>query len=305
MVLEWGKKMEQYDLIIVGGGMAGICSAIEAKRCGLEKVLIIEKEEAIGYQMMKSEYIVCKDKNYTGKGYRLAMLQELIPLKVEVRVETTVLKIEEDNSVACICGRKGIEKIKGRAIMIATGARELGINEMQLEGDCVSGIYTVTSARHTLMSSNKKFGKRILIIGDTELERVAHLLKDDMREVVGLVGDYLDEAKKLKLSEHYYEGYELAGVYGKEKLECAILKKDDNKVIIPCDTLIFAQPLIGDEYLAMKSGLHMKTALEGDYELDGRMVFACGRCLFADQTMEETRKTAQKAIEAIVQRLAS
>ena len=297
--------MEQYDLIIVGGGMAGICSAIEAKRCGLEKVLIIEKEEKIGYQMMKSEYIVCNDKKYTGKGYRLAMLQELIPLNVEVRVETTVLKIEEDNSVACICGRKGIEKIKGKAIILATGARELGINEMHLEGDCVSGIYTVTSARQALMSSYNKLGKRILIIGDTELERIAHLLQDDMKEVVGLVGDYLDEAKKLKLSEHYYEGYDLAGVYGTEKLEYVMLKKGDKKVTIPCDALIFAQPLIGDEYLAMKSGLHMKTALANHYELDGRMVFACGRCLFADQTMEETRKNAQKAVEAIVQRLAS
>lgn len=296
--------MEQYDLIIVGGGMAGICSAIEAKRCGIEKVLIIEKEETIGYQMMKSEYIVCKDKNYTGKGYRLAILQELAPLNVEIRLGTTVLKIEEDNSVACICGRRGIEKIKGRAIMLATGARELGINEMQVAGDCVSGIYTVTSARHTLMSPNKQLGKRTLIMGNTELERVAHLLKDTMKEVVGLVGDHLEEAKKLKISEHYYEGYKLIGVYGKENLEYVTLEKDSKKVIIPCDTLIFAQPLISDEYLAMKSGLHMKTALDGNYELDGRMVFACGRCLFADQTMEETRKTAQKAVQAIVQRLA-
>ena len=105
--------MDAYELIIVGGGAAGMLCAIEAKKAGLNDILLIEKDNMLGGALCSGNYNISNELNITGKFYRKYLIEEYEKFNIETKLNTMVLKIEENNEVLCTSSATGIEKIKG------------------------------------------------------------------------------------------------------------------------------------------------------------------------------------------------
>lgn len=293
--------MANYNLIIVGGGIAGISAAIEAKNKGIQRILLIEKEEALGGILKSVEYEI--KEGLTGEAYRIHIIEALKKLDIEIRLETTALKIEEHLTVACISGRKGIEKLTGDNILMATGVTEKGKNPLEVVGDPVVGIYTTMMARKILKMPDVTLGKKVLIVGTTKLYRILDLLAANQCEVVGIVGED-EKLGQLKRTYAYYRGYELAAVYGEGRICQAMLHKGESELMIDCDAIIFATPLISDGILALKSGIEMSEVagpkVDENYETSMKHVYACGGCVAPDLTIEQVISSAQQAVSQML-----
>ena len=87
--------MREYELIIIGGGAAGMLAAIEGKKNGIDKILIIEKDPILGGTLNSAGYPINKDKTVIGKEYKETLLDEFEKYDIEVQLNTMVLKIEE------------------------------------------------------------------------------------------------------------------------------------------------------------------------------------------------------------------
>ena len=105
--------MNSYDLIIVGGGAAGILCALQGKKQGIDNILIIEKDPMLGGMLSSGNYNISENGFITGKQYKEKLMNELNSFNVEIKLNTMVLKIEDDNGVICTSSKNGIEKIQG------------------------------------------------------------------------------------------------------------------------------------------------------------------------------------------------
>ena len=201
--------MREYDLVIIGGGAAGILSSIEAKKKGINNIIVIEKDPVIGGMLSSIDYPINKDKTVTGKEYKEALLKELQDYDVEVQLNTMVLKIE-DKEVVCTSATNGIEKIKGKNIIIANGGREGGRKAIDMVGDRCSGIYNVSMTKK-IFAMNMIPGKKVFIYGNATLYMIEEYLKNSNIEVVGIVTTNGKET--YGLTDNIYEGYTIPPNY--------------------------------------------------------------------------------------------
>ena len=279
-----------YDLIIVGGGVAGLCAAVEAKERGLDKVLIIEKNEELGGKL--------EDWYFPNDKYRKLLLDKFYDQEVEVKLGTSVLKIE-GNQVACFGDRKKIEKLDAKNIVLATGGKVIEREALATNGHHLGGIHSIKCARRILNGTEKELGKRILIIGTNALESVVPLIRKKTKNIIGVVGENCEKAKALLLGQHFFDDYELEAIYGKDRVEQVVLRKDDEFLSIPCDTVLVALPLVCNNELIQKSHLSLIDKKQGLFQKSVSNIYACGQCVKADFTIDEVIRSAKTVVQTI------
>ena len=169
--------MKEYNLIIVGGGAAGILCAIEANKQGIDNILLIEKDPVLGGALNLGNYNISKENTITGQEYKKVLMDRFNDCKVDTKLNTMVLKIEENNEVLCTSSECGIEKIKGKNIILANGQKEGSRKAINMVGDRCSGIITVGMAKKIFSMDNMIPGKSILIDGDATLYMIKNNLK--------------------------------------------------------------------------------------------------------------------------------
>ena len=109
--------MQVYELIIVGGGAAGMLCAIEAKKAGLNNILLIEKDDILGGALSSGNYNISNKSNTTGKLYKEYLINEFNKYDIKTKLSTMVLKIEENNEVICTSSTNGIEKMEQKKVL--------------------------------------------------------------------------------------------------------------------------------------------------------------------------------------------
>ena len=283
--------MKAYDLIIVGGGASGILCAIEAKKTGIKDVLLIEKDNMLGGALSLGNYNISNKLNITGKDYKKHLLEEFNKYDVETKLNTMVLKIEESNEVLCTSPNNGIEKIKGNKIILANGAKEGSRKAVNMVGSRCSGIYTVGMAKK-IFSMNMIIGKKILIDGHDTLYMIEKELNRNDIEVIGIITDKKD-INNYGLTKNIYQNYEISSIEGKGRIEKVILTKDEEKIEIPCDTLLFARGGIK---------LNPKTTgpeVDDSYMTSKENVYACGNGIYIHNYIEEIEKECSELIYKI------
>ena len=294
--------MKAYDLIIVGGGASGILCAIEAKKTGIKDVLLIEKDNMLGGALSLGNYNISNKLNITGKDYKKHLLEEFNKYDVETKLNTMVLKIEESNEVLCTSPNNGIEKIKGNKIILANGAKEGSRKAVNMVGSRCSGIYTVGMAKK-IFSMNMIIGKKILIDGHDTLYMIEKELNRNDIEVIGIITDKKD-INNYGLTKNIYQNHEISSIEGKGRIEKVILTKDEEKIEIPCDTLLFARGHLSDGLVAMRSGIKLNPKTTGPEVDDSYMtskenVYACGNGIYIHNYIEEIEKECSELIYKI------
>ena len=295
--------MREYDLIIIGGGAAGLLSAINGKKDGIKNILLVEKDPILGGALNSADYNISEKGNLTGIEYKENLLKEFNELNIDVKLNTMVLKIEDSNEILCTSSECGVEKVKGKNIIIANGGKEKSRNAVQIPGDRTAGVLTVGMAKKIFGIKNMVPGKNIFIVGDSTLYMIQEDLKKHNIKVSGIITDK-NKNEVFDLSENLYPGYEIISIHGEGRLSSVTIKNGDEKKNIKCDTVIFAYPMISDGLVALRSGLKLNPnttgpAVDENLETSSKNIYACGNAIYIHKSIEEIEDECKKLIKTI------
>ncbi|EOT2917013.1 NAD(P)/FAD-dependent oxidoreductase [Clostridium perfringens] len=295
--------MREYDLIIIGGGASGLLSAINGKKDGIKNILLVEKDPILGGALNSADYNISEKGNLTGIEYKESLLKEFNELNIDVKLNTMVLKIEDSNEILCTSSEYGVEKIKGKNIIIANGGKEKSRNAVQIPGDRTAGVLTVGMAKKIFGIKNMVPGKNIFIVGDSTLYMIQEDLKKHNIKVSGIITDK-NKNEVFDLSENLYPGYEIVSIHGEGRVSSVTIKNGDEKKNIKCDTVIFAYPMISDGLVALRSGLKLNPnttgpAVDENLKTSSKNIYACGNAIYIHKSIEEIEDECKKLIKTI------
>ena len=295
--------MKEYNLIIVGGGAAGILCAIEANKKGIDNILLIEKDPVLGGALNLGNYNISRENAINGQEYKKTLMERFDKCSDDLKINTMVLKIEENNEVLCTSSECGIEKIKGKKIILANGAKEGSRKAISMVGDRCSGILTVGMAKKIFSICNMIPGKNILIDGYETLYMIQEQLKDKNINVVGIISENND-IETYGLTDKMYKDYKIVSIQGAGRITSVTLEKDGKEKVVECDTLMFARPMISDGLVSMRSNIKLNPTTTGP-EVDDKFmtsrenIYACGNGIYIHKFIEDIEEECSKLIKGL------
>ncbi len=313
------------DLVIIGGGPAGLAAAVSAKKKGLSDILLIERDRILGgilNQCIHDGFGLHTFKEaLTGPEYAQRYIDEFQSLGIEAMPETIVLSLDKDRTLT-VSSKKGFLKIQANAVILAMGCRERTAGAISLPGTRPSGVYTAGAAQNFVNLQNIMIGKHIVILGSGDIglimarrmtlegakvEAVFELLPTPSglaRNVQQCLNDY---NIPLFLSTSVFE------LHGKDRLTGVTVAQVDEKFqmihetkrFVPCDTLLLSVGLIPENELSLNAGVRLEPATSGASVDDRFMtsipgIFSCGNVLhvhdLVDHVSEEASLVGQSAV---------
>ncbi len=303
--------MKQVDLLIIGGGSAGMAAAIEAYDEGVRDILILEKDGTLGgilNQCIHNGFGLTEFKEeLSGPEYLSRFVKQVKDRGIEFKLHSYVTNISKDKVVTYSNQEDGYVEIKAKAIILATGCYERSAGAIQIPGDRVQGIITAGTAQRYLNINGYLVGKRVVILGSGDIGLImARRMTLEGAKVLcvceimpysnGLERNISQCLKDFDIP--LYLSHSVSKVIGKERVEKVIVSKvDEHMQFIPgtemefeCDTLLLSIGLIPYVSLLEKINVpigstkgalvydNMETMVEG--------IFACGNCLHVHDVVD-------------------
>lgn len=297
--------MKAYDIVIIGGGPAGLAAAVSAKKKGIDSVLILERDRELGgilNQCIHNGFGLHTFKEeLTGPEYAGRFIRQAEELEIEYKLNTMVMDINEQKTVTAMNREEGLFEIQAKAVIFAMGCRERSRGALNIPGYRPAGIFSAGTAQRLVNMEGYMPGREVVILGSGDIglimarrmtlegahvKVVAELMPYSgglKRNIVQCLDDY---GIPLKLS------HTVVDVKGKERLEGITLAQVDQKgKPIPgteeeysCDTLLLSVGLIPENEISRGMGVDMNPVTSGpkvneSLETNIEGVFACGNVL--------------------------
>ena len=310
-----------YQVVVVGGGPAGLAAACSAREAGAERVLVLERDKEPGgilNQCIHNGFGLHYFKEeLTGPEYAGRFIQRASELGVEILLDTMVLSVEEDHTVRAVNCRDGLLEIQAGAVVLAMGCRERTRGAIAIPGDRPAGIFTAGTAQRYINIEGWMVGRRVVILGSGDIglimarrmtlegakvKVVAELMPYSgglKRNIVQCLDDY---GIPLKLS------HTVVDIQGKERVTgVTIAQVDENRRPIPgtevnysCDTLLLSVGLIPENELSRSIGVEMNRVTSGPnvsdkLETSAEGIFACGNVLHVHDLVDYVSEEATLA----------
>lgn len=321
--------MAAYDLVVIGGGPAGLAAAVSAKDSGIESILVLERDKELGgilNQCIHNGFGLHTFKEeLTGPEYAERYKQQLLDRNIEYRLHTMVLNISKEKKITAMSRQDGLYEIEAEAIILAMGCRERPRGALNIPGYRPAGIYSAGTAQRLVNMEGYLPGKEVVILGSGDIglimarrmtlegakvKVVAELMPYSgglKRNIVQCLDDY---DIPLKLS------HTVVDIDGKERVEgVTIAQVDDKLKPIPgteehytCDTLLLSVGLLPENELSRDMGVEIEPVTSGpvvDEALETNIpgVFACGNVLhvhdLVDYVSEEAATAGRNAAKYI------
>lgn len=165
--------MQVYDLVVIGGGISGISSAIAAKENGMGSVLILEKDPELGgimNQCVNSGFgVELFKKDLTGTEFSQRFIDKAKTLNIDYKLDTMALQVTIEKIVTAVNSEEGIFEIKGRSVILAAGCIENTKEAMNILGSKMAGIYTAGTAQRIVNTEGYLPGKKAVVVGSGNL----------------------------------------------------------------------------------------------------------------------------------------
>lgn len=321
--------MLKYDIVIIGGGPAGLAAAVSAKKNGAESILVLERDKELGgilNQCIHNGFGLHTFKEeLTGPEYAARFIAQLWEEKIEYKLNTMVLSITNDKVITAVNREEGLLEIQAKAVILAMGCRERARGALNIPGYRPAGVYSAGTAQRLVNMEGILPGREVVILGSGDIglimarrmtlegakvKVVAELLPYSgglKRNIVQCLDDF---GIPLKLS------HTVIDIKGKERVEGITLAKvDENRRPIPgteefyeCDTLLLSCGLIPENELSKELGVEMNPVTSGpavneSLETNIEGVFACGNVLhvhdLVDFVSEEAAMAGKNAVRYI------
>ena len=311
-----------YDLIVVGGGPAGLAAANSAYENGLRNILIVERDKELGgilNQCIHNGFGLHRFKEeLTGPEYAHRFIEMLKDTSVQVMCDTMVLTVTETKEVHVINTEKGYQVLRAKAVVLAMGCRERTRGAIAIPGARPAGVFTAGSAQRYLNMEGYMVGKRVVILGSGDIGLImarrmtlegAKVLAcvevmpysgGLMRNIVQCLQDYdIPLYLSHTVTDIQAENGRLSHV--------TVSKVDESRNPIPgtemefdCDTLLLSVGLIPENELTRGAGIQMDMRTNGaivyeNMETSIPGVFACGNVVHVHDLVDYVSQESEKA----------
>ncbi len=313
--------MLNFDIVIVGGGPAGLAAAIAAKENGAASILVLERDQELGgilNQCIHNGFgLHTFQEELTGPEYAARYIERLQKAGISYKLNTMVMDISAKKVVTAMNRTEGILQIHARAVILAMGCRERSRGALHIPGFRPAGVYSAGTAQRLVNMEGYLPGRRVVILGSGDIglimarrmtlegakvQVVAELLPYSgglKRNIVQCLDDF---GIPLKLSHTVVE------IHGRKRVEgVTIAQVDENRKPVPgtetyydCDTLLLSCGLIPENELSKELGVEINPLTSGpkvneSFQTSVPGVFACGNVLHVHDLVDFVSREAEAA----------
>ncbi len=313
--------MKNYDLVIVGGGPAGLAAAVSAKDSGIDSILIIERDKELGgilNQCIHNGFGLHTFKEeLTGPEYASRFIEQVFERGIDYKLNTMVMDISADKKVTAMNREDGMFEIQAKAVILAMGCRERSRGALNIPGYRPAGIYSAGTAQRLVNMEGYMPGREVVILGSGDIGLIMArrmTLEGAKVKVVAELMPYSGGLKRnivqclddfgipLKLS------HTVIDIEGKDRVKAVTIAEvgPDRKPIpgteerYTCDTLLLSCGLIPENELSKSAGVSINPVTSGPVVNDSLEtsisgVFACGNVLHVHDLVDYVSQEATAA----------
>lgn len=309
------------DLVIIGGGPAGLAAAVSAYDNGVRDILVIEREEKTGgvlKQCIHNGFGLTRfGENLTGPEYAYKFIEEVEKRNIEVLTDTFVLQLTKDKKVV-YTNTNGIKEIQAKAVILAMGCRERSKGALNIAGTRPSGVFSAGTAQRYVNINGYLPGKRVVILGSGDIGLIMARRMTLEGAKVLCVAELMPFSSGLKRNIEQclndfdiplYLSHTIVEIHGKDRVEGVTIARVDDSTKRPiqgteihfdCDTVLFSVGLIPENELSSRAGIELSLGTKGavvdnyrETSIEG--VFACGNALHVHDLVDFVSEEAETA----------